>query len=657
MNTRQKFTLLTALWLLLMLPAFSQMVTLKVDASSAKHEVPADLWGLFFEDINFAADGGIYAELIKNRSFEFYKPLMGWKNVEDNSKGSVQILNRSGEQNPRYVRLIKPGVSGRFGMVNEGFRGMYIREGNEYHFSVWARKESGSQPALDVELVDPGNRVIGKTTITGLTPEWKKYESTIVAGSTELKAGLRVMLSGEGSVDIDMVSLFPADTWKGRKGGLRADLVQLLADMKPGFLRFPGGCIVEGHDLSVRYQWKKTVGPVENREVIVNRWNYEFAHRSTPDYYQSFGLGFYEYFLLAADLGAEPMPIINCGMACQFNTCELVPLDELEPYIQDALDLIEFANGPVTTEWGKLRAEMGHPEPFNMKYLGVGNEQWGPQYVERLEIFQKRILEKYPDIVLVGGSGPYPDGADFEHLWGEMRRLNVPLVDEHYYRPPHWFLNGATRYDQYDRNGPKVFAGEYASHSQIQGERGESRNNWEAALSEAAFLTGIERNSDVVALASYAPLFGHVDAWQWRPDLIWFDNHRSVGTPSYHIQKLYSVNKGTHVLDALSEGKPLTGQDSLYASAVIDKGSKEVILKIANAGSSSKQVKIDLSGKVPAGTKATLTEIRSDDPAAYNSVEEPGRVVPMVRELNVSRKDIQVPVSGKAFVMVKIPVR
>jgi alpha-N-arabinofuranosidase len=348
-----------------------------------------------------------------------------------------------------------------------------------------------------------------------------------------------------------MISLFPADTWKGRENGLRADLVQMLADLKPGFLRFPGGCIVEGHELATRYQWKKTVGPVENRHQIVNRWNTEFSNRSAPDYYQSFGLGFYEYFLLCEDIGAEPLPILNCGMACQYNTGELVPPDELEPYIDDMLDLIGFANGPVTSEWGKIRAEMGHPGPFNLKFLGVGNEQWGPQYADRFRIFSERIRQVYPEIQLIGGAGPSPDGEEFDRLWKDMRTLKADLVDEHYYRPPQWFLDNARRYDNYDRNGPKVFAGEYAAHSSFQTDQTESRNNWEAALAEAAFLTGIERNCDVVSLASYAPLFGHTAGWQWRPDLIWFDNHRCMATPNYYVQQLFSLNKGSSVLKSL----------------------------------------------------------------------------------------------------------
>src|SRR5690606_34070524 len=280
-------------------------------------------------------------------------------------------------------------------------------------------------------------------------------------------------------------------------------------------------------------------------------------HRLTPDYFQTFGLGFYEYFQLAEDIGVKPVPILNCGMACQFNTGEVAPMDELEPYIQDALDLIEFANGSTATTWGKLRAEMGHPEPFHLKMLGVGNENWGPQYIERLEAFKKVLKEKHPEIDIIASSGTDPEGERFAYLDGELRSMGIDIIDEHYYRPPAWFLSSAARYDDYDRSDPKVFAGEYASHTTRP--NGPGRSTWEAALSEAAFLTGLERNADVVTMASYAPLFGHVDGWQWSPDLIWVDNLNVYGTPSYHVQKLYSRNKGTDIIPIQRNGRPVTG--------------------------------------------------------------------------------------------------
>jgi alpha-L-arabinofuranosidase len=326
-------------------------------------------------------------------------------------------------------------------------------------------------------------------------------------------------------------------------------MVQLLADLKPGFLRFPGGCIVEGSDLEKRYQWKTTIGPVEDRRLIVNRWNYEFRHRPTPDYYQSFGLGFFEFFQLCEDIGAEPMPILNCGMACQFNTGQLVPVNQLDPYIQDALDLIEFANGPASSVWGARRAAMGHPEPFNLKMLGIGNEQWGPQYLERYPLFATAIKTRYPDIQLISSAGPSPADERFQFLSPRLRSLNTDIVDEHCYGNPIWFLANARRYDAYDRSGPRIFMGEYAAQS-VAIVSPDNKNNLDCALAEAAYMTGLERNADLVRMASYAPLFAHIDGWQWTPNLIWTDNLRVQPTPSYFVQQLFSRNRGDVILPA-----------------------------------------------------------------------------------------------------------
>ncbi|MBW3544836.1 MAG: nitroreductase family deazaflavin-dependent oxidoreductase, partial [Bacteroidetes bacterium] len=371
-------------------------------------EVQPTMWGLFFEDINMGADGGVYAELVKNRSFEFDTPLMGWKELNKKETGGSVLVHNIGETNPanrRFARLKLSGAAGNYGLANEGFRGMGIKEGHQYDFSVMARQQPGSNIALTIELVDSKGKSLGTASLKPQGQEWKTYKATLTATATEPKASLNLWAKGKGELDLDMISLFPQDTWKGRPGGMRKDMIQLLADMKPGFLRFPGGCIVEGRTLDERFQWKKTIGPVADRDLIVNRWNTEFKHRLTPDYYQSFGLGFFEYFQLAEDIGAAPLPILNCGMACQFNTGEVVPLDQLDPYVQDALDLIEFANGPATSEWGKKRAEMGHPEPFNMKYLGIGNEQWGEQYIERFKVFEEALKAKYPEIVLITTTG------------------------------------------------------------------------------------------------------------------------------------------------------------------------------------------------------------------------------------------------------------
>jgi alpha-N-arabinofuranosidase len=634
--------------------AQAQSKTLVVKAGTPVAPIQPTMWGLFFEDINFAADGGIYAELVKNRSFEFYKPLMGWEKTGEEYVGQFQIINSQNENNPRHLRL--ESLQGKeLGLINEGFRGMGITAGEKYDFSVFARQGTGIS-TLKVELIDSTGVVLGQTEVGGFSGDWKKYEAKLTSSATHSKAKLRVTLSGKGVLEIDMVSLFPENTWKNRKNGLRADLVQKLADMKPGFIRFPGGCIVEGHELETRYQWKKTVGNVENRQLNINRWNTEFPYRNAPDYFQSYGLGFYEYFLLAEDIGAEPLPILNCGMACQFNSCELVSLDALDPYIQDVLDLIEFANGETTTQWGKLRADMGHPEPFNLKMVGVGNEQWGTQYVDRLKIFMKVLNEKHPEIIFVGGSGPFSDGKDFDYLWKEMRELNVKMVDEHYYRSPEWFLQNTARYDSYDRKGPKVFAGEYAAHDK-EGKDSESRNTWKSALAEAALMTGLERNADVVHMASYAPLFGNVDAWQWRPDLIWFDNLNTVATPNYYVQKLFSTNAGTELVSALVDGKPLTGQDSLYASATIDSKTSELVVKMVNVAKKPAMLNLSLEGRKIAANEMNSQILTHADLTAYNRVGKPETIAPVEKKQKLSGKKMIFTLDALSLTVARIPLK
>ncbi|MFY9154338.1 MAG: alpha-L-arabinofuranosidase C-terminal domain-containing protein [Prolixibacteraceae bacterium] len=651
---RQKITVfLAVLFLSGIFQTQAQAQTLVVNAGKTIAPVQQTMWGLFFEDINFAADGGIYAELVKNRSFEFYKPLMGWEKTGEDYVGQFQIITRPEDNNPRFLRLEIQDKD--LVLTNEGFRGMGVLAGENYDFSIFARQSEGTS-AIKVELLDSTGSVIGNSEIKNFSGDWKKYETRLNCSVTDSKANLRLTISGQGVLEIDMVSLFPEHTWKGRKNGLRADLVQKLADLKPGFLRFPGGCIVEGHELETRYQWKKTVGNVEDRKLIVNRWNTEFSYRNAPDYFQSYGLGFYEYFLLSEDLGAEPLPILNCGMACEFNSSELVPLDGLDPYIQDVLDLIEFANGTVTSKWGKLREEMGHPAPFNLKMVGVGNEQWGTQYVDRLKIFLKVLNEKHPEIMFVGGSGPFPDGKDFDYLWTQMRELKVPMVDEHYYRSPEWFLQNAGRYDSYDRKGPKVFAGEYAAHDK-EGKDPESRNTWKSALAEAALMTGLERNADVVYMASYAPLFGNVDAWQWRPDLIWFDNLKSTATPNYYVQKLFSTNAGTDLVSAFVDGKPLVGQDSLYVSAVVDAKTSELVIKMVNVSEKPASLNLSLVGRKVKGSEIALQVLTNKNTGAYNHMGEPELVKPVERKMNYSGKKTMFNLEGYSLTVARIPLK
>jgi alpha-L-arabinofuranosidase len=615
-----------------------QAQEITVSANKPITSIKPTMWGVFFEDINFAADGGLYAELIKNRSFEFPLSMMGWKQVKKDGSGRTlpTFYSPANPINPHYLEIVVDAMSGSFGIVNEGFRGMGIKKDEQYNFSMNARIKANTSLKLKLELVNPAGTVIGNGEISGFTADWKKFQISLKATETEQKAQFRIMLSGKGTIDLDNVSLFPSDTWKNRPGGLRNDLVQMIADLKPGFIRFPGGCIVEGRDLTNRYQWKTTVGPVDERKLIMNRWNVEMQERLAPDYFQSFGLGFFEYFQLAEDIGAEPLPILNCGMSCQFNAGEVVPLNDLDPYIQDAMDLIDFANGNATTKWGRLRASLGHPKSFDLKFIGVGNEQWDEQYIARYKEFEKVLKLKHPEIKIVSGAGPSSSGNLFDYAWSELKKLSPDLIDEHYYMPPEWFLKNAGRYDNYDRKGIKVFAGEYAAHWKESTEP-ESRNSWYSALAEAAFMTGLERNAEVVNMASYAPLLAHVEAWQWRPDLIWFDNLNSIGTPNYYVQKLFSTYKGTQVVPALTGNKPLIGQDSLYASATIDKNAGKLYLKLINVSGKPKYANVNLEGISfnPDGVMVTLKSKKLND---FNSMSDPKHIFPNGRQIAISGK-------------------
>lgn len=453
-----------------------------------------------------------------------------------------------------------------------------------------------------------------------------------------------------GAVDLDMVSLFPVDTWQHRANGLRKDLVQLLYDMHPGFIRFPGGCIVEGRRLATRYRWKTTVGDIAERKTIINRWNDEFDTRPAPDYFQSFGLGFYEYFQLAEDIGAKPLPVLNCGMACEFNSSELAPLDQIDEYVQDALDLIEFANGPATSPWGKLRAQMGHPAPFALTMMGVGNEQWGPHYLERYKIFAAALKAKHPEIELVVSAGPAPSGPQFDYLWSNWRMMKPDIVDEHYYEPPEWFLANTGRYDHYDRSGPKVFAGEYAAQTSGVGKI-DNRNNWQGAIAEAAFMTGLERNADVVKMASYAPLFAHVDAWQWTPDAIWFDNLRAYGTPNYYVQKVFANNTGTRIVPATPQA-----EEGLYTSAALDQQTHELIVKAVNVSATAKPVEIRLLAANASGMAKT-TILASADLNAENSFQKPRNVAPEQGTAAVKSGVIAVSLQPYSVNVYRVPVQ
>jgi alpha-L-arabinofuranosidase len=626
-----------------------------VDAAHPGAAISPTMFGIFFEDINFAADGGLYPERIKNRSFEFDQPLAGWhanlnitpKRELGRTQGELDVRTEEplNKTNPHYlrVRAYEPG----YGLWNSGYRGVGVESGAEYRFSAYVR--SGGPKSIRATITDASGHEIGSGTLTGFDGQWERYETVIRTTATDQHARFNLFLDEKGDVDLDMISLFPVDTWAHRPNGLRKDLVQLLADMHPGFIRFPGGCIVEGRRLVNRYRWKTTVGDIAERQTIVNRWNDEFDHRPTPDYFQSFGLGFYEYFQLAEDIGAAPLPILNCGMACQFNSGELAQIDDTKEYIQDALDLIEFANGRVISPWGKMRAAMGHPAPFHLTMIGVGNEQWGAPYVERYKLFAEALKAKHPEIDLVAAAGPSPSGEQFEYLWSNWRTLKADIVDEHYYMNPQWFLTNAGRYDHYDRSGPKVFAGEYAAQTSGVA-KPDNRNNWNAAIAEAAFMTGLERNADVVRMASYAPLLAHVDAWQWTPDAIWFDNLHSYGTPNYYVQSVFANNVGTRIV-------PVTphAQDGLYTSASLDDRTHELIVKAINVSSTARPVEIDLNGVRVAGT-AKVTTLGSADQNAENSFDIPKNIAPKSSTQEVKAGKIAVQLAPYSLTVYRVPI-
>ena len=656
MRMRTSFLLLV----LLMVPAWlitiaQQPLVLTADPAHPGAAISPQMFGIFFEDINFGADGGLYPELVENRSFEFSEPLTGWHQVLDVGKEgirpsrggmSVRDVEPLNASNPHYlhVQVDEPG----YAMRNGGFHGMGVNEGAEYRFSAYVRSH-GAQ-SLRMVVKDGKGQELASGRLEGFTSVWKHYETVVRVRSTEAHAQLYLIFDEPGQLDLDMVSLYPLDTWNHRPNGLRKDLVQLLYDMHPGFLRFPGGCIVEGRQLSNRYRWKTTVGDPAERRLIRNRWNDEFDHRPAPDYFQSFGLGFYEYFQLAEDIGARPLPILSCGLACQFNTSETAALDEMHEYVQDALDLIEFANGPVDSAWGKVRAQMGHPAPFYLEMIGVGNENWGERYFDRYKLFSAELKKQHPEIQLVVSAGPSPDGELFESAWKEWRKEKADLVDEHYYMSPEWFLANAGRYDHYDRSGPKVFAGEYAAQTRGAAQQ-ENRNNWRAALAEAAFMTGLERNGDVVRMASYAPLLANSAAWQWAPDAIWFNTLTSYGTPDYYVQKLYGSNAGSRVISVAQQT-----DKGLYTSAVLNEKTHELIVKVVNNNAAAAPLEIHPQG-LSGNAEAKLFTMQSADLTVENSFEHPQAIAPVESSVEVKNGVIATSVEPYSFTVWRIPLR
>ncbi|MCO8274457.1 carbohydrate binding domain-containing protein [Actinoplanes sp. TRM 88003] len=533
--------------------------TITVDSAATGAAIGDEMYGVFFEDINYAADGGLYAELVRNRSFEFnatdnrsYSGLTGW--TATGTATTVDDGNRLNDRNRTYLQLTGPA-----GVTNAGFNsGLAVQKGKLYDFSVWARSDSGSPLTVSLATAD-GSALAAPLKITVKSNTWSRYAGTLRATTTSDAGRLSVAASGAGTHRLDMVSLFPRETYKGH--GLRKDLAEKVAALRPGFVRFPGGCLVNtgshyAYDAASNfprarsYQWKDTIGPVETRATNANFWGYN----------QSYGLGYYEYFQFSEDIGAAPLPVVpalvtGCGQNRATDDPAL-----LQRHIQDTLDLIEFANGPVTSTWGKVRARMGHPKPFGLTMVGVGNEENLPdEYFANFLKFRDAIKAKYPKITVISNSGPDDMGVTFDNLWAKNKAAGTEMVDEHYYNSPNWFLQNNNRYDSYDRNGPKVFLGEYASQDA----------KFFNSLAEAAYMTSLERNADVVKMAAYAPLFANIDNVQWRPDLIWFDNDESWGSTSYQMQKLFMTNVGDRVVPTKVSGgrvvqpQPITGRVGL----------------------------------------------------------------------------------------------
>ncbi|MBW3128818.1 alpha-L-arabinofuranosidase C-terminal domain-containing protein [Hymenobacter profundi] len=598
-------------------------------AAPAGKSISPDLFGIFFEDINYAADGGLYAELVQNRSFEYapsdhdgWNSLTAWEYLHEGyAMGSVSVESAAPlhANNPHYatLRVENPFQKG-LGLKNTGFDGIPVRAGEKYSFSMWARVKSGAAVPLLVQLRGAKGQVLAETTLSAQKVDWQQYSATLAPSTTEDKATLVVLVTGKGVIDLDMVSLFPQKTFHNHSNGLRPDLAQAIADIKPKFVRFPGGCLAHGDGLDNLYDWKKTIGPVEQRVAQRNIWNY----------HQTAGLGYFEYFQFCEDIGAKPLPVVAAGVSCQNSGGswrigsvgqQAIPLSEMDAYVQDVLDLVEWANGPITSSWGAKRAAAGHPAPFNLEYVGIGNEdKITPDFRSRFTLLYNAVHAKYPNLKIVGTVGPGPKGEDYDLGWALANQLDVPLVDEHYYEKPKWFWANNQRYDRYDRAKSKVYLGEYASWG----------NTVYNALAEAAYMTSLERNGDVVQLASYAPLLAKEGHTQWNPDMIYFTNTTIVPTVNYYVQQLFGHNQGnTYHQGVVTLPTSAAADTTLAASCVRDAQTGDVILKLINASPQAQTFPINLASFKGLASAATLT-VLSGDKDAKNTLASPQTVLP-----------------------------
>ncbi|MDE7385789.1 MAG: alpha-L-arabinofuranosidase [Muribaculaceae bacterium] len=582
-------------------------MTLTPQANAAK-PISDKFIGIFFEDINYAADGGLYAELVQNRDFEYsptdrggdkrWHPMKAWSLSDDKRMTSaIDTAAPLHPNNPHYIKLTTPGKG--YSLLNEGFDGIKVDKDQSYNISMWIRQPRGA--SYKVELLDGAGKTLGTCTLKARkTGEWENVSGTIRAKADCADARLAVTPQQAGTFDIDMVSLMPENTFMNRKNGLRPDLAQALADLHPKFVRFPGGCVAHGDGIDNMYDWKGSIGRLEARIPKRNLWGY----------HQTRGLGYHEFFQMCEDFGAEPLPVLAAGVPCQNSSTAAhcshdvlttqgqqsgIPMSEMGAYIQDILDLVEYANGDTTTTWGRKRAEAGHPAPFNLKMLGIGNEDLiSDTFKERFTMIFDAVKAKYPEIEVVGTVGPFYEGPDYEAGWEFAREKNIPVVDEHYYVSPGWLIHNGHYYDSYDRQGTKVYLGEYASHLPSRA------STLEAALSNALYLTNVERNADVVTMTSYAPLLAKEHHTQWRPDLIYFNNSEVKLTPDYYVQKMYGNNSGTRYVPA---NRSLSIDNADFAdrlghSIVIDEATGDTIVRLVNMTPATVSTNLGMSGDV-----------------------------------------------------------
>ncbi|MBP1639541.1 MAG: alpha-L-arabinofuranosidase domain protein [Bacteroidetes bacterium] len=617
-------------------------ISFSLQAAQDGKKISSDLFGLFFEDINYSADGGLYAEMVQNRSFEYnpterreWNPFSYWEYIAPGfsyGRISVETASPIHLNNPHYMVLDiehigheakYTGISG-VGIKNFGFDGMVVKAGDKYNFSMFVRQISKEPVSFTISLQTPKGKMLAETKLVTSSSDWKQYTASLAPIASNDTANLVVLATSEGKVALDMISLFPEKTFKNRPNGLNAHLAQLLADMKPRFIRFPGGCLAHGDGLGNMYRWKNTIGPIEQRKEQRNIWGY---HQTT-------GLGYYEFFQFCEDIGAKPLPVLPAAVSCQNSggTWQIggvgqkaLPLNEMQDYIQEVLDLIEWANGPVTSVWGAKRAAAGHPAPFHLQYIGIGNEdKITPEFEERFKMIFNVVKVKHPEITVVGTVGPSPDGDDFTKGWKLADDLKIPIVDEHYYTSPEWFISHQNRYDSYKRNATEVYLGEYASWG----------NKLRNAISEAAYMTSLERNGDVVRMASYAPLFAKKNFTQWKTDMIFFDNVNVSLTPNYFVQKMFSANQGDYYFDkVISKDEKDINQ---AVSCVKDSKTGDIILKMVNFGNTPKSMKINLSrfGSIVSQAEQIVLTSNAD---AENTLDNPQRVVPVTSTVKIHK--------------------